>query len=204
MQNSEETTQAPAAEGPAPNSRRGGRVPGAAPADRLRAAYWRALHDLESIRLQQWERSNLTLPQLRVLFQVRRSPGITTGQLAKGMGITMSTTSGLVAKLADRGLLTRGTSQDDRRQIPLELSEAGVQLAGELAETTRPFMDAVVLELGDDLEAVAEALELLGEAAARTRTHTADACSGDASTAGRPSVETAAACAGGDSAGGRR
>jgi DNA-binding MarR family transcriptional regulator len=189
MQNSEETTQALAAEaltteGPAPNNGRGGCVPGATPADRLRAAYWRALHDLESIRLQQWERSNLTLPQLRVLFQVRRSPGITTGQLAKGMGITVSTTSGLVTKLADRGLLTRGTSQDDRRQIPLELSEAGVQLAGELAETTRPFMDAVVLELGDDLLPVAEALELLGEAAARTRAHAAEAYPGGVSTAG--------------------
>jgi DNA-binding MarR family transcriptional regulator len=204
MQNSEETTQAPAAEGPAPNNGRGGCVPGATPADRLRAAYWRALHDLESIRLQQWERSNLTLPQLRVLFQVRRSPGITTGQLAKGMGITVSTTSGLVAKLADRGLLTRGTSQDDRRQIPLELSEAGVYLAGELAETTRPFMDAVVLELGDDLERVAEALELLGQVTARARVRAAEACAGEACAGGRPSVETAAACAGGDSAGGGR
>ena len=48
MPNQEETTQAPAANGPAPNNGRGGCVPGATPADRLRAAYWRALHDLES------------------------------------------------------------------------------------------------------------------------------------------------------------
>ncbi len=142
----------------------------AAPGDRLRVAYWRALHDLEALRVLQWERSNLTLPQLRVLFQVRRSPGITTGELAKCVGITVSTTSGLVAKLADRDLLTRGTSQEDRRQIPLELSEAGLQLAGELAETTRPFFNAVVEELGDDLERVTDALELLGRVAARVRT----------------------------------
>ena len=172
MQNSANTAQPPAAAGPAPANGRGGCVTGAEPAERLRAAYWRALHDLESIRLQQWERSNLTLPQLRVLFQVRRSPGITTGQLAKGMGITMSTTSGLVAKLADRGLLTRGTSLDDRRQIPLELSEAGVQLAGELAETTRPFMDAVVLELGDDLLAGSRSLGALGLRRPHARGHT--------------------------------
>lgn len=141
----------------------------AAPGTRLRAAYWRALHDLESLRLQQWERSNLTLPQLRVLFQARRSPGITTGQLAKCMGITVSTTSGLVTKLADRGLLTRGTSLDDRRQIPLELSEAGEQLAGELAETSRPFFDAVIEALGEDLERVTDALELLAQATAKVR-----------------------------------
>ncbi len=138
-------------------------------AERLRAAYWRVLHDLDALRLQQWERSKLTLPQLRVLFQVRRSPGITTGQLSKCMGITMSTTSGLVAKLADGGLLTRGTSADDRRQIPLQLSPQGQQLAGELAETTRPFLDAVVRELGDEVERVADALEELAAAAARVR-----------------------------------
>ena len=139
------------------------------PGDRLRVAYWRVLLDLDSLRLQQWERSNLTLPQLRVLFQVRRIPGITTGQLAKCMGITMSTTSGLVAKLADHQLLRRGISQEDRRQIPLELSEKGQQLAGELAETTHPFLDAVVEELGDQVADVAAALEILVSAAARVR-----------------------------------
>ncbi len=161
---------------PVPTADEGQKPPCAATsAERLRVGYWRALHDLEALRLQQWERSKLTLPQLRVLFQVRRSPGITTGQLAKCMGITVSTTSGLVTKLANRELLTRGTSQDDRRQIPLELSEAGLQLAGELAETTRPFMNAVMQELGDDLERVAEALELLGEAGKRARARLGDA-----------------------------
>lgn len=137
--------------------------------DRLCAAYWRVVFDLDSLRLQQWERSNLTLPQLRVLFQIRRCPGITTGQLAKCLGITVSTTSGLVAKLADRGLLTRGTSEEDRRQIPLELSSEGLQLAGELAETTRPFLTAVIDELGDDVDQVAAALEMLAAAAARAK-----------------------------------
>jgi DNA-binding MarR family transcriptional regulator len=137
--------------------------------DRFRVAYWQVLRDLETLRLQQWELSRLTLPQLRVLFQVRRSPGITTGQLARRMGITISTTSGLVTKLADRGLIARGSSDDDRRQIPLELSEIGHQLAGELAETARPFLEALAQELGDDLDGVLVALETLAAAAARVR-----------------------------------
>jgi DNA-binding MarR family transcriptional regulator len=139
------------------------------PQDRFRSAYWRALRDLESIRLQQWEQSQLTLPQLRVLFQIRRSPGITTGQLSRSIGITMSTTSGLVGKLVDGGLVARGSSREDRRQIPLELTEAGYVLAGELAEVTRPFLDSVAKELGEELERVVEALEALTAAAARVR-----------------------------------
>lgn len=137
--------------------------------DRLRGAYWRVLRDIDSLRLAQWERSQLTLPQLRVLFFVRRRPGITTGGLAKSLGITVSTASGLVTKLVDRGLVARGSSQEDRRQIPLELTDEGRALAGELAEVTTPFMQGLARELGDDLETVVAALETLNAAAKKVR-----------------------------------
>jgi DNA-binding MarR family transcriptional regulator len=137
--------------------------------DRFRAAYWKALQELDTLRLHQWEQSQLTMPQLRVLFQVRRSPGITTGHLSRNMGITMSTTSGLVGKLVDGGLVARSSSLDDRRQIPLQLTETGQQLAGELAEFTRPFLDGLAEELGQDIESVVTALETLIAAAARVR-----------------------------------
>lgn len=138
--------------------------------ERFRDAYWQVLHDLDTSRLQQWEQSRLTLPQLRVLYQVRRSPGITTGQLAKYLGITVSTASGLVAKLVDRGLVERGSSDSDRRQIPLELTATGSSLAGELTrETTGPFLESVADELGDDLDEVVASLETLAAAADRAR-----------------------------------
>lgn len=143
-------------------------IPGS-PQDRFQVAYIRALHELERLRLAQWERSRVTLPQLRILFSVRRTPGITTGQLAQCLGITVSTTSGLVAKLADAGLIARGTSEDDRRQIPLELTDAGRELAGELVEYVRPFLEHVAKELGDSLEATTAALEMLTAAVASAR-----------------------------------
>ncbi len=136
---------------------------------RFRRAYMHALRDLESLRIRQWEQSHLTMPQLRVLFQLLRSPGMTTGCLARSLGVTVSTTSGLVAKLAERGLVSRGSSEDDRRQIPLDLTEAGRSLAGELVESSRRFLDGVAQELGADLEGVTESLEELTVAAARVR-----------------------------------
>ena len=140
------------------------------PADeRFRAAYRCAYRELDSIRLRQWERSHLTLPQLRILFQVRRSPGVTTGQLARTVGITMSTTSGLVAKLVNAGLVARGHVSEDRRQIPLDLTEAGRALAGELAEYSQPFLNRLAEALGDDLEPVIAALERLAGASALVR-----------------------------------
>jgi DNA-binding MarR family transcriptional regulator len=135
---------------------------------RFRTAYWRALRELDTIRLLQWERFHLTLPQLRVLFQIQRSPGITTVQLSRIMGITVSTTSGLVAKLVTAGLVVRGQG-DDRRQIPLELTEEGRAQAGDISDFALPFLDRLAAALGDDLDSVTSALDRLSEAAAEAR-----------------------------------
>jgi DNA-binding MarR family transcriptional regulator len=143
--------------------------PGPTPHERFRRAYWRAIRELDTVRLLQWEHSHLTLPQLRVLFQVQRCPGATTGRLSRTMGITMSTTSGLVAKLVDAGLLVRGKGSEDRRQIPLELTDRGRALAGDLAEFSRPFLERLSTELGGELESVISALDRLSDAAAAVR-----------------------------------
>lgn len=132
---------------------------------RFRQAFWRAFREADSIRLRQWERSHVTLPQLRVLYHLRRRPDSTTGELARRLGITVSTTSGLVIKLVDRGLVVRGSLADDRRQAPLRLSDDGAALLGELSDDARTFLEDVAARLGGDLEAVIQALELLAEAA---------------------------------------
>jgi DNA-binding MarR family transcriptional regulator len=136
---------------------------------RFRAAYWQAVRDVDVVRLRQWEQWHVTLPQLRVLYQVRRTPGITTGDLARLLGITVSTTSGLVGKLADRGLVERCTTPGDRRQIPLRLSPEGEALVGELRGPSVAFLDGVMRELGEALPAVTAALERLAQATAATR-----------------------------------
>jgi DNA-binding MarR family transcriptional regulator len=139
------------------------------PIARFHQAYWKAFRELDSLRLRLWEQSRVTLPQLRVLFHVQRRPQVTTSELSRALGITVSTTSGLVIKLADRGLIERLTVADDRRQAPLRLTDEGVALLGELSEATRSFVGEVAGLLGSDLEAVTLALERLGDAAARAR-----------------------------------
>jgi DNA-binding MarR family transcriptional regulator len=148
-----------------------------APDSRFRRAFWRAFLEADSIRLRQWERSHVTLPQLRVLYHLRRHPGATTGELARKLGITVSTTSGLVIKLVDRELVTRGSLADDRRQAPLRLTEAGTALLGELSDEMRTYMGEVAGRLGADLDAVTQALEVLVEAASieRDEEHTREA-----------------------------
>jgi DNA-binding MarR family transcriptional regulator len=116
-----------------------------------------------------WERSGLTLPQLRVLFAIRREPGITTGDLARALGITVSTTSGLIAKLVERGLVERGSTPGDRRLLPLRLTSAGAQLTGDLSTAGTVYLRQVADQLGADLPAVTAVLARLAEAAAQVR-----------------------------------
>ena len=143
--------------------------PEASSEERFRSAYWQAVHDFEVVRLRQWEQWHVTLPQLRVLYQVRRTPGITTGDLAAQLGITVSTTSGLVSKLADRGLIERSTAPGDRRQIPLKLSSQGEDLVGEMRGPAQAFLSEAMRLLGPDLAAVAASLERLAQATAGAR-----------------------------------
>lgn len=131
---------------------------------RFRRAYWRAFRELDGVRLRQWEEYRLTLPQLRVLYHIRRTPGVTGGEIAAALGITVSTVSGLVGKLTDRGLIARGTAPDDRRQTPLNLTPEGLALVGTLAESGRGFTTQVATTLGNDLAGVTAALELLAAA----------------------------------------
>src|SRR5579883_2371449 len=99
---------------------------------RFRTAYWAVVHNLDVLRLQVWEERGLTLPQLRILFHVRAHPGTTTNALATRLGLSVPTVSGLVDKLARAGLLARGRLADDRRVIPLRLTEDGQAVVSEI------------------------------------------------------------------------
>jgi DNA-binding MarR family transcriptional regulator len=144
---------------------------------RFRRAYWQVFREVDTLRLQQWERSRVTLPQLRVLSYLRRNPGATTKALSRSLGITVSTASGLVIKLVERGLVERTTLADDRRQLPLQLTDLGASVLGELSESVRGFLEQLCEQLGDELPSVLASLECLAEAGQAVHAGTAPAAS---------------------------
>jgi DNA-binding MarR family transcriptional regulator len=141
---------------------------------RFRTAYWRAYRELDNVRLRQWEQSNFTLPQLRVLSEIRRTPGTTTRDLSELLGVTVSTTSALVIKLVDRGFVERRVDAADHRLEHLFATNSGEEAFGELAAMSRSFLGAVGGALDQDLWGVTVALERLAATAAQLRTEAAD------------------------------
>jgi DNA-binding MarR family transcriptional regulator len=134
---------------------------------RFRTAYWAAVHNLDALRLSAWEERGLTLPQLRVLFLIRANPGMTTNSLAQRLALTMSTVSGLVDKLVRAGLVARGQHPEDRRVIPLFLTDEGRAVVGEIRQGNRAYLAGLAEQLGDELEPITEALERLAAAIER-------------------------------------
>src|SRR5690348_11848133 len=115
---------------------------------RFRKAYWAAVHYVDTRRMRAWEERGITLPQLRVLFQLRAQPGATTNLLARRLALTVPTVSGLVDKLARNGLVERGQHPDDRRVIPLTLTADGKAIVGEIREGNRAHLATLSAELG--------------------------------------------------------
>lgn len=63
--------------------------------------------------------------QLFALRQIASSPGMHLGELAKKTMARQSSVSELVARLADRGLITRTPDSADGRQVNLSLTATG-------------------------------------------------------------------------------
>ncbi|MVX64749.1 MarR family transcriptional regulator [Clostridium chromiireducens] len=64
-----------------------------------------------------------TAPQLGVIFHLYMVPSITLNELSDHMGLTKSTVSGIVDRLAKQGVVNREIPKDNRRIVKLSISE---------------------------------------------------------------------------------
>jgi DNA-binding MarR family transcriptional regulator len=66
-------------------------------------------------RNRAWLSVDLTMPQLKSLICVVENDGATSGQIAKRLGVGLSTVTGIVDRLGEQELITRREDPDDRR-----------------------------------------------------------------------------------------
>lgn len=64
-----------------------------------------------------------------VMGAVRETPGIRAADIVEELGVAPTTLSSVVARLIQRGVLTREKSAEDRRAFALHLSEEGAAIA---------------------------------------------------------------------------
>ena len=112
--------------------------------------------------------SGFSMPQFFLLMQVHRREHCGISDLSENLEITNAATSQLVDKLVQAGLLVRVEDPHDRRAKMVSLSPAGEAFIEKaIAERSRWVDDLVAILNADEHQKVAEALEILTEAASR-------------------------------------
>jgi len=112
-----------------------------------------------------WLDLDLTMPQLKVLFLLDEGEK-TMGQLARSLGVTLSTVTGVVDRLVADDLVARHESPLDRRQVIGHLTEKGHQLLRRLYVAGQTTMANMLKHLTlEDMRVVARSLDILYSAA---------------------------------------
>jgi len=111
---------------------------------------------------REWAEVDLTMPQLKVLFVVAVSKRVTMTQLARTVGMTLSTATGVADRLIVQGFVRRENDPGDRRLVLLEATETGVALVDRLTQVGRAHFQLIASRLSvEELALVARALDLI-------------------------------------------
>lgn len=102
---------------------------------------WALDHALQRLSKRMERTIGVSGPQRLALRLVARFPGLPAGRLARLLHLHPSTVSGLVKRLAERGLIARSSDGPDRRRTQLRITPAGI----ELLSSPQPTIESAVL-----------------------------------------------------------
>ena len=111
----------------------------------------------------------ITMAQAKVLL-VLAGGSMHMSELVTRLRVTPSTTSGLVEKLVEQGLVSRADDPADRRQVIVSTTPQGLELLERFRELNSRQLRAMLATLPPaDLEIVERSLIILRDATARRR-----------------------------------
>ena len=116
-------------------------------------------------RLEALAGLGLTMTQLRALFSLRAEGGSSAGALAETLGVTPSTLTRLMDRLARNQLIRREPDERDRRLVRHVLTDEGMRTVEEVERVGRARMNLILEHLSpDQLDRLVLALRDLSEA----------------------------------------
>lgn len=105
---------------------------------------------------------DLTMPQLKTLYTVVVGDGVSMSQLARTLGMTLSTATGVVDRLVSQGLVRRDGDPHDRRLVLLRPTEEGVALVDRLTQVGQAQLELIASRLNlEELALLARASDLM-------------------------------------------
>ncbi len=135
--------------------------------DRVVASYELLMHRIASSHAPDLLEVAVTMSQAKVLYLIAAAQGMRMSELAVRLGVSISTTSGLVDRLVDHGLLARHDDPADRRQVVVTITPTGSANLERFRELNAAHMRRLLARLADpELDIVERATALLAAAAA--------------------------------------
>ena len=134
--------------------------------DRVVASYELLMQRIASSHAPDLMEVAVTMSQAKVLYLIAASQGMRMSEVAVRLGVSISTTSGLVDRLVDHGLLARHDDPADRRQVVVTITPTGRADLERFRELNAAQMRRLLACLEDsELDAVESATFLLATAA---------------------------------------
>jgi DNA-binding MarR family transcriptional regulator len=141
--------------------------PHPAPDDILGLAQ-RVFRALQSTDVDSWYAIDLTMPQLKALMLIHSPCGASHGEIARALGVGLSTVTGIVDRLVEHGLVERHADPEDRRLSRVRTTAKGTEILDGLWARRKERLNQALTTLSpDDRAALQAALlhlaDLLGE-----------------------------------------
>lgn len=125
-------------------------------------------HNFNPSRDRAWLTVDLTMPQMKALIAVSQNVGgATSGEIARNLGVGLSTVTGIVDRLTEQDLVTRREDPVDRRITRVIATEQGTNLVNELVRYRTELISDILSRLDEDqLRCVEQAFGYLAQAVA--------------------------------------
>ena len=112
-------------------------------------------------------RAGVSMTHLHLMWMLDRHGDLTMGRLADLLDVSLSNATGLIDRMAERGLVERARVPDDRRVVVIRISDHGREVLREVDLVREDLITTILARLDEaQLERVAEALEVVRDAAA--------------------------------------
>jgi DNA-binding MarR family transcriptional regulator len=140
-------------------------------AERLDLLLHRFLTGFFSIPARQPASGLLTFAQMRVLWTLDSNGSFATpGEIARRLGITAASATGLVERLADGGYIRRSHSTEDRRQVLLQLKPKGRRMMAGFRKVRQSRLRRLLGSLrAGDVRKMSGALAILNDVLSRSK-----------------------------------
>ena len=112
------------------------------------ADYRAAMSQLKCAASERLLRLGISMAQLHILYTVQRNGEMTMSQLADVLNVSLSSATGLVDRIAERGFVERSHPPEDRRVVEIRVTPAGTKMLEEVDAVSDDLLRIVLGRLG--------------------------------------------------------